>query len=48
MDDFQTEKKLTDAEKQKLIDEALAAIPQQRPAPLMVEVRDSRMDRSIG
>lgn len=30
--------KLTDAEKQKLIDKALAVIPSQRPAPRMGEV----------
>jgi hypothetical protein len=42
---MQKDKKLTPDELQKLVDEALAAIPGQKPAPLMVEVR---MDRSIG
>lgn len=43
MDDFQTHKKLTEEEKKKLVEDALAAIPPQKPAPLMVEIRNGHM-----
>lgn len=46
MDAFKPERKMTDAELQKLIDEALAGIPQQRPALLMVEVREGHLSKS--